>query len=150
MNRIIPLLLLLTGVLTACQQSRQPAASPESDMTSITGAWRVTAVDGMALEYPLEFGADNKRLWWEPACAGQLRNYRTDGKIIRISPYIDPNASADGLVTFCEIGPPPNLPVVFEAIDAAKRISRGPENQIVMSGGGRSIKLVASPGTRHE
>lgn len=150
MNRIIPLVLLLTGVLTACQQSRKPAASPESDMTSIRGTWRVTAVDGMALEYPLEFGADSKRLWWEPACAGQLRNYRTDGTAIRISPYIDPNASADGLVTICEIGPPPNLPVVFEAIDAATKISRGPENQIVMSGGGRSIKLVASPGTRPE
>jgi hypothetical protein len=150
MNRIIPLVLLLTGVLTACQQSRKPAASPESGMTSITGAWHVTAVDGMALEYPLEFGADNKRLWWEPACAGQLRNYRTDGTTIRISPYIDPNASADGLVTICEIGPPPNLPVVFEAIDAATQISRGPENQIVISGGGRSIKLVASRDTRHE
>jgi hypothetical protein len=150
MNRIIPLLLLLTGLLTACQQSRKPAASPESGMTSITGAWRVTAVDGMALEYPLEFGADSKRLWWEPACAGQLRNYRTDGKMIRISQYIDPNASADGLVTICEIGLPPNLPMVFEAIDAATQISRGPENQIVMSGGGRSIKLVASPGTRRE
>lgn len=133
-----------------CQQSRKPAASPESDLTSITGAWRVTAVDGMALEYPLEFGADNKRLWWEPACAGQLRNYRTNGKMIRISPYINPHASADGLVTICEIGPPPNLPVVFEAIDAATQISRGPENQIVMSGGGRSIKLVASRGTRRE
>jgi hypothetical protein len=150
MNRIILFVLLLTDVLTACQQSRQPAVSPETDMTSITGAWRVTAVDGMALEYPLEFGANNKQLWWEPACAGQSRNYRTDGNMITISPYIDPNASADGLVTVCEIGLPPNLPVVFGAIDAAKHISRGPENQIVMSGGGRSIKLVASLDARHE
>jgi hypothetical protein len=148
MNQIIPLLLLLTSMLTACQQSRKPAASPESGMTSLAGAWRVTAIDGVALEYPLEFGADSKRLWWEPACAGQLRNYRTDGKMIRISQYIDPNASADGIVAICAIGPPPNLPVAFEAIDAATQISRGPENQIVMRGGGRSIKLVASPVTR--
>jgi hypothetical protein len=150
MNRIAPFVLLLAGVLTACQQSHKPAASPMSDMTSLAGAWRVTAVDGVTLEYPLAFGADNKRLWWEPACAGQSRSYRTDGEMITIFPYVDPSVSADGLVTICTIGPPPNLPVAFEAFDAANRISRGRENQITMSGNGRSITLVVTPGTRHE
>jgi hypothetical protein len=150
MNRIVPFFLLLAGVLTACQQSRKPAASPMSDMTSLAGSWRVTAVDGVALESPLEFRADNKRLWWEPACAGQSRSYRTDGEMIAIFPYVDPSVSADVLVTICTIGPPPTLPLVFEAFDAAKRVSRGRENQITMSGNGRSITLVVSPGNRRE
>ena len=134
--------MLITVAVTACQPPPTPTSSAASESISLAGAWRVTAVDGVALEFPFEFGADDERLWWEPACAGQLRDYRIRGESISITPYKDPNANADGLVTVCAIGPPPNLPLVFEAIDAVNRVSRGPQNQITLDGGGRSVTLV--------
>lgn len=134
--------LLLMVAVTACQPPPTPTTSAVSETISLAGAWRVTAIDGKSLEFPLEFGADDERLWWEPACAGQLRNYRIRGGSISITPYKDPNATADGLVTVCTIGPPPNLPIVFEAIDAVNRVSPGPQNQITLDGGRRSVTLV--------
>jgi hypothetical protein len=118
----------------------QPVPAPA---ITLTGEWRVAAIDGAALDEPVGIAltGDEARLWWAPVCAGMSRTYSIRGNIVAFGstrPALPPG-SATPLV--CAIGLPPRLADVFRALDAADRIVRTPENGILIEGEGRSVTL---------
>lgn len=149
----------LAASLIACQPPPPPAprerAAPEPleaaapprqavlTVTSLSGAWRVAAIDGKPLNEPygLALTGDENRLWWEPACAGIIRNYRINGGSVRFTPTSPPVPAGSPTRPVCTIGLTPRLVDVSRALDAASTISRTPENGILIEGGGHSITL---------
>lgn len=151
--------LLLTAHLVACQQQPELAPTgrvavapsrtidmgtePLPPVTSLSGAWRVAAIDGKTLDEPygLALTGDQDRLWWQPTCAGMIRKYRIDGRSIRIG-SVHPEAKAGSPTSIvCAIGLPPRLREVFRALDAASHVNRTPENGVLIGGGGYSVTL---------
>ena len=157
-RRLVPLLLI--SWLAACQQPPpaplpRNAAHPQPPptvievpvrpvlrVTSLAGAWRIAAIDGRPLDEQsvLAFRGDQERLWWEPRCAGMVRNYHVDGGSILFS-SVRPSGPPGSTPAVCAIGLPPRLDEVFRALDAATTISRVGGNDIHIAGGGRSVTL---------
>ena len=109
-------------------------------LTSLAGEWRVAAIDGAEFDekYGLALSADDGRLWFEPACVAQERNYTINGLSFAATA---PGASSDRVI--CDIAVPDRLAEVWRAIDAAERVERTPGNGVMISGGGRSLLLFA-------
>ena len=109
-------------------------------LNSLKGEWRVASIDGAEFDEPygLALSADDSRIWFEPACAAQGRNYTISG--LRFAAAA-PGTSSDQVV--CDIAVPDGLAEVWRAIDAAERVERTPGNGVMISGGGRSLLLFA-------
>ena len=109
-------------------------------LNSLKGEWRVASIDGAEFDEPygLALSADDSRIWFEPACAAQGRNYTISG--LRFA-AIAPDSSSDQVV--CDIAVPDGLAEVWRAIDAAERVERTPGHGVMISGGGRSLLLFA-------
>ncbi len=136
-----------TATSSAPEQS-DPTASPANAPTTLAGEWRVAGIDGAAFDEPygLALSADDKEIWWSPRCAGQSIRYRIDGGRFEVVPPPPPPAPAPGAepnppVAVCAIGLPERLPEVMNAIRAADRIERTPQNGVRLSGKGRSVTL---------
>ncbi len=103
----------------------------------LTGDWRVAGIDGKPLDrsYGIAIRADFRNVWWEPGCAGQGRDYAIAGNRFETQP------PPPGPMVVCEIGYPPEVPQIWQAMDAADTIERTAENGVLISGGGRSVLL---------
>lgn len=122
------------------------------DGEDLSGAYRVTAIDGAALgEQPLpEFKADRHAIWWEPRCAGlhvpyTLVNERFVVVELPPAPPPPPPPSPPGeppapVPVVCAIAPPPAATQAIDAIRAAESFERI-EGGVRLSGGGRSVTL---------
>lgn len=120
-----------------------PAEDPSVSVTSLSGAWRVAAIDGRDFDEPygLALTGDQNRLWWEPECAGMIRKYRINGRSVRFSSAHPPLPAGSPTPPVCAIGLPPRLGEVFRALDFATSIVRTPENGTLIAGGGHSLTL---------
>ena len=109
-------------------------------LNSLKGEWRVASIDGAEFDEPygLALSADDSRIWFEPACAAQGRNYTISGLRFAVTA---PGTSSDRVI--CDIAVPDRLAEVWRAIDAAGRVERTPGNGVMISGGGRSLLLFA-------
>ena len=153
--------LLLIGWAAACQQVPQappagnpapseppPAAAeardPPAAAASLEGSWRVAVIDGVPLgaQFVLAFRGDSDRLWWEPRCAGMVRDYRIDGGSIWFSrlPQVGPPGTPQ---VVCAIGLPRRLDEVFRALDAATTVRPVEGNGVHIAGGGHSVTLIS-------
>lgn len=103
----------------------------------LTGKWRVGALDGKAFsaDHRIELTGEFRNIWWEPGCAGQGREYAIRcNRFETVPPGQQPRE-------VCDIGFPPELPQIFQAMDAAETIARTADNGVLISGGGRSVLL---------
>jgi hypothetical protein len=127
------------GAVKARPEPEQPSEAP----ISLSGEWRVAGIDGTPLNetYGLPLRADERRLWWEPLCAGMSRNYLIKGRSIQFSPIRSPPPPGQSTPPVCAIGLPPRLDQVFRALDAATEVSRTAENGILIEGNGHSVTL---------
>ena len=147
----IALLVLTCGCSPIAKDDEQPpkpsvtpapsaaAEAPQPPAIELAGEWRVAGVDGAEIDgpYAIALSADSARIWWEPVCAGQGRDYRISGNAFKAGPA--PPADAP----VCAIGFPDEVPQIWSALDAADRIERTPENGVLISGAGRSVLLFA-------
>lgn len=126
------------------QQSGSESASaatadeePQSPAVDLAGYWRVAGIDGAPFDasYGIALSADAQRIWWEPECARQYREYSISG-----SDFSAPARSNDGEVV-CDIGYPEELPEIWSVLEAADTIERTPENGVLISGNGRSLLI---------
>lgn len=156
----------LTLLLVGCgemQETGESAFSPaEKEVptmpslaapATLEGAYRVAATDGAPFDEPygLALGANDREIWWSPRCAGHAIAYRIEGERFLATapeppPSPPPPPAADEPPPpppplICGIAPPPRLSEVVDALLAAERIERTPENGIRISGGGRSVTL---------
>lgn len=133
-----------TSVQSPEQTSPPEALPPAERVVSLAGAWRVTAIDDRPIEEPhrLELVGDVGKLWWEPRCAGMVRNYRIDGSSILFGSAGPPRSPGSPPPPVCAIGLPPRLNEVFRALDAARSLAPTPENGVRISGGGYSLTLI--------
>ncbi|MBX7461748.1 hypothetical protein [Qipengyuania huizhouensis] len=117
--------------------SSAPGAGEVPQAVDLAGYWRVAGIDGAPFEasYGIALSADAQRIWWEPECARQYREYSISG-----SRFVAPVRSNDGEVV-CEIGYPEELPEIWSALEAADTIERTPENGVLISGNDRSVLL---------
>jgi hypothetical protein len=146
-----PLLsLMLATALCACQQAGKapppapPTEAPRVAAIDLAGDWRVTAIDGIAVEAPLVLvlKADRTRIWWEPICARMGRDYRIDGETIRFTPLpLPPGVGPTMPPPVCAIGPPPRLDQVFVALDAARTMRTMPSGALLIEGGQHTLSL---------
>ncbi|MCV0382889.1 MAG: hypothetical protein K5799_05440 [Erythrobacter sp.] len=130
-----------------------PAAPSLAAPVTLEGAYRVAAIDGAPFDEPygLALGANDREIWWSPRCAGHAIAYRIEGERFLATapeppPSPPPPPAADEPPPpppplICGIAPPPRLSEVVDALLAAERIERTPENGIRISGGGRSVTL---------
>lgn len=128
---------------SAAASAAAPAAQETTDDTAgrvetLAGEWRVAGLDGQPIDkhYAIALSADSERIWWEPTCAGQGRDYAIDGHRFRDIPPAD-----TGPREVCLIGFPDELPAIWRAVEAADRIERTPANGVKISGGGHSLLL---------
>jgi hypothetical protein len=135
MTRFVPF--LFAAALAACTPQVVPHdnSRPQSAAISLVGHWRIAAIDGRDLNEPqgLALVGDARQLWMEPRCAGLIRNYRISGTTF--------SSTLEKVGMVCMIGMPQSSGLAMQAIDAATRIERTPENGILLSGGGRSLLL---------
>ena len=112
------------------------APAPVPPAVDLVGEWRVAEIDGESLDRPygIALSANGERIWWDPSCAGQGANYTITG-----SSFATATRSNPGVV--CEIGYPPEVPQIWDALDAADAIERTPANGIRIHGNGRSVTL---------
>lgn len=119
--------------------------------SSLEGQWRVESIDGLSTPEirSLVFTADEQEIWWEPRCARVEIGYRMEGTRFAVveEAYIPPPSPRGGARTpaapqpVCLIGIPRHLYDAVGAIQAATTVARDYRNDIVLSGGGRSIVL---------
>ena len=145
-------------LLAACQRIEAPSPAPSPTAiasaperppdpapTTLAGEWRVAGIDGKPFDEPygLALSADDRRIWWEPQCAGVARGYRIDNGRIVIGPDPDlpPRQPGDATRAVCAIGLPERLGDVLRALDGADMIRRTPENGIEIAGSGHSLTL---------
>ena len=118
------------------QLKRIPSAEETASRSAdLTGAWTVESIDGKALSYELPVEADFEQIWWEPGCAGQSVRYSIDGVAFRLAPREAPDM-------VCEIGFPPEVPQIWEAMAASNTIEWVNPASVVIRGGGRSVVLI--------
>lgn len=140
--------LRLMRIAAAPQRKPQIELSGAAAVTSLAGEWRVAGIDGKPLDGPtgLALRGDANQLWWEPRCAGLVRNYAISGERLVIGTAARPAAVSEPGAPrqprpVCAIGLPPQLTGVLRALDSAQRIRRTPSNGIEISGGGHSLLL---------
>lgn len=126
----------------------QATASPVDAPTTLTGEWRLAGLDGEDFDEPygIALSADEDEIWWSPRCAGQSLRYRIEDGSFEVippppPPPPEPGAEPGPPVAVCAIGLPERLPEVMNAIRAAQRIERTPQNGVRLSGRGRSVTL---------
>lgn len=150
-------LILLMTCAAACEGPEASIAAPGQDVTAahapvtptasqvtdLSGAWRVAGIDGEALDQPvgLALTGDARQLWWEPRCAGIARTYRIDNGRIAFGPTEPPRPAGEPTAPVCSIGLPPRLDAVVRALDDAESASRTPENGVLISGPAHSLLL---------
>lgn len=139
-----PILFALSLMAAACTPAEkdapetEPAATPSQPASvDLRGNWRVAGLDGEPIDtsYAIALVADEDRIWWEPACAGQYRAYSVSGDTFTAPVRGNTNLEV------CDIGFPAELPEIWSALEAADRIERTAENGVLISGNGRSITL---------
>ena len=108
---------------------------------TLAGEWRVAGIDGEDFDesYGIALSADREEIWWEPRCAGAHVAYRIAGARFEVAPR--PPRGARPPAPVCKIAPPPRLTEVMDAIRAADRIERTPQNGVRLSGHGHSLTL---------
>ena len=135
--------LMLAGVLAACQQAAQvPAPRPSSSVPArLIGEYRVAGIDGAELTGPagIALTIDQGHVSYAPTCAGYVWSYayrdgaldieRRQEKIHHPPPPV------------CAIAVPPELDRLAAALEATNRARVTPANGIELSGGGRSVLL---------
>lgn len=136
MTRAKPsILAVATLLLAGCDRPASPPGNSSVSATSpaiadgklLQGRWKVVSIDGSAIT-GIELSSDGTRIWWEPACAGQGRQF----VITRQTFKADPPAP---LREVCDIGLPQDLDRVFAAIDAATAVARDDAGMVALSGG---------------
>lgn len=130
--------LWLSGEGGTVQLRRVPdPAAVAARAVDLTGEWRVAAIDGrdLAGDYGIALSADFDRVWWEPGCAAQFRDYTITGSAFAALPR------SDRPEVVCEIGVPPEVMQIWSALDAADTIRRTEANGVEIAGGGRSVLL---------
>ena len=107
---------------------------------TLAGEWRVAGIDGEDFDEPygIALSADEHDIWWEPRCAGARVAYRISGARFEVVP---PPRGTRPPAPVCKIAPPPRLAEVMDAIRAAGRIERKPQNGVRLSGEGHSLPL---------
>lgn len=143
----VGLFIVLIGGCSPQSPAEQPVGEPASaapadeepqpPAVDLAGYWRVAGIDGAPFDasYGIALSADAQRIWWEPECARQYREYSISG-----SDFAAPARSNDGEVV-CDIAYPEELPVIWSALEAADTITRTPENGVLISGNGRSLLI---------
>lgn len=130
---------------------RTPPPSAGAQVGTLEGDWRVAGIDGADLNevYGLALSADAEEIWWNPRCAGMIREYRIQGfgfstqaatQPAREIPLADSGAPPPPPAV-CAIGLPPRLSEVMAALRVANRIERTRSNGVLLSGGGHSLLL---------
>ena len=139
-----PVIFALGMMVMACTPAEKDAPEPQPANTpsqpasvDLRGNWRVAGLDGEPIDssYAIALVADEDRIWWEPACAGQYLAYSVSGDT-----FAAPMRSNANLEV-CDIGFPAELPEIWSALEAAVRIERTAENGVLISGNGRSVTL---------
>ena len=108
---------------------------------ALRGRWEVATLDGEAVpgsERIVLYGNDTQ-LWWEPACAGQRAEIDLDfanGGAGWSARQVD---TAGAIV--CQIGLPPRLGDVWDALEAGERAEWTDAGGIAVTGDGRSVVL---------
>lgn len=110
--------------------------APSDKTASLVGSWRLESIDGRRVATPIELEGDAQRLWWEPACALQMRSYTVDG-----TRFDAPARDSSGREV-CDIGYPLDLTEAWRVVEAADTIERSANGRITLSGGERSLTLV--------
>ncbi len=110
--------------------------APLPDTVSLLGSWRLESIDGSRVAVPPLLEGDASRLWWEPACALQVRSYKVEG-----SRFTAPASDNSGREV-CDIGYPEALTEAWRVVEAADTIEATGNRRIRLSGGGRSLTLV--------
>ena len=122
-------------------QRKVDPAKIGSRAVDLTGRWRVVSVDGEEISKAqvIALTADHEQIWWEPECALQYRAYSSSGSGFDSAPV---NLSGHAV---CDIAVPEELPRIWSALDAADTIARTSSDGVLVSGGGRSVRLLALP-----
>lgn len=110
--------------------------APPEKAPSLVGSWRVQSVDGRRPVPPIQLEGDASRLWWEPACALQVRSYT-----VAASRFDAPAIDTSGREV-CDIAYPQALEEVWRIVEAADTIEAAGSGGVRLSGGGRSLTLV--------
>jgi len=126
------------GVPPSAAPAGEALAAPER----LVGEYRVAGIDGQPLEAPfgIAVSIDDDTLGFDPRCAGFVWTYRYRGgglATLRSPDLPDRAAGPSGCVTGFTV----LHERLAEAIDAAERAERTPENGILLSGRGRSVLL---------
>lgn len=138
---------LASGETTGAEHPPAVAASaaPGHDgrVDSLAGEWRVAGIDGRPLDEPvaLALTGDERRLWWEPRCAGMARTYRLDGHRITFHAAASKTPEDGATPPVCAIALPPRLAEVMRALDGAERIVRTESNGVLISGPDHEVTL---------
>ena len=158
--RPVAVALMLAGLSACSPDSEEAASTPEvtsatGDGTerpafppakTIVGEYRVAGIDGESIDQPyaiaLSITAD--KISFAPECAGFVwtYNYSHDGTLSTARhPDHGGETAPDGSTVVCAVGLKPTDIPLSQAIDAATRAGRTPQNAIELSGGGRSVTL---------
>lgn len=131
------------GGVTLSREDARIALEPATAdaPATLAGEWRVAGIDGEPFDEPygIALSADRDEIWWEPRCARMELAYRISGTRFAVVPPAGSRPSAP--LPVCKIAPPPRLAEVMDAIRAADRIERTPQNGVRLSGHGRSLTL---------
>ena len=137
--RFVPHGLWLSGKGGTVQMKLMPSDEQlAARAVDLTGEWRVAGIDGKPIDasYGIALSADFHGIWWEPGCAGQGVTYTIDGNRFAVTP---PRKS--GPDTVCDIGVPPEIMQVWDALRASDTIRRTAEGGVEIAGKGRSVVL---------
>lgn len=142
-GKLDPIYLSRIAALPQRAAQIQPETRPA--LLSLAGEWRVAGIDGKDFDQPtgIALRGDARQLWWEPRCAGVVRNYVISGERIVIGTAARPSqgGARPQPVPVCAIGLPAGLDAVTRAVDGATRIRRTASNGIELSGGGHTLLL---------
>ena len=114
-------------------------------VSTLAGTWRIAQIDGQSVPepYPIEVKADAQRVWWEPACALEVRRYRIAGAAIAFTGAFTRTSRKGPPPLMCLIAPPASVDRAMRALDDAETIS-AMDKGVLISGRGRSVVLVAA------
>lgn len=167
MNCAARLVLAATMALAACGDAPSPEAAPTAPaatpvdasatpappapalapVTTLAGAWRVAGIDDAPIEgdVGIALTGDGKEIWWDPRCAGLSARYRIEGARFEVvdQPGAEGTASAEKAPAqvVCLVAIPMEASRAINALRAATRIERTPQNGILLSGNGHSLLL---------
>ncbi len=130
--------LLLEGGGRRLELQRSANSNPnEATAIGLAGEWRVAELNGKEIDkpYAIALSANDEKIWWEPSCALQYREYSIRGRLF-IARAAAPSKSA-----VCDIAYPDELPQIWAALDASKTIERTPANGVRISGDELSVTL---------